>query len=126
MNNNALGYAQLMFNVDVPDLEETYLDGYQSGKQEVSEDQNPYAMGTAEYEYWNEGWWDGFYQKEPLFDLAGQINEKATQETAKQIADETKVVTSKQSKKYIVRTIQILGALLAGVFCYQLADILMV
>ena len=121
-NNNALAYAQLRFQVDVPSLEETWLDGYQAGSHDKPEESNPYAMDSKEYAFWNEGWWAGFYQETPLFDLSGAVhaveNKVATQQ--KNNVDSNAVI--KTPSRYIIRTIQVFAAILAAAMCYQLAD----
>ena len=125
-DKNALAYAQLQFQVEVPNLEETWLDGYQAGMKEQAEESNPYAMDSKEYALWNEGWWAGFYQEEPLFSLDGTVHAKQTKAQVMQAEKKAEKSVSKIAKmpgKYIIRTIQIFGAILAAAVCYQLADL---
>lgn len=125
MNSNALAYAQLKLHVDVPNLEETWLDGYQSGFHDKPEEGNPYPMGTAEYELWTEGWWSGFYQEQPLFSLDGSTAPQVTTAANEVKIEQVVVKKDNATRKYIVRTIEILGALLAAALVYQLADFAM-
>lgn len=72
-----LPHIKLRFNIEHPSFEECYTYGYECAMAEVSEEENPFRPGSKESEYWLEGWWAGFYQEEPLFDLAtvdGNIN----------------------------------------------------
>lgn len=64
-----LPHVKLQFNIEHPTLEESYLYGYECAKSEVYEDENPFAIGSKEYEHWADGWWAGFYNEEPLFKL---------------------------------------------------------
>jgi ribosome modulation factor len=121
MRTDDLALTRLMMHVEMPDLEETWLDGYQSGLDDLPEENNPYPMNSQEYECWNEGWWAGFYQEQPLFSLDGTVNplgQPVQQQTA---ANTTKVG---KTRKYMIRTIQILGTLLAAAICYQLLDLI--
>jgi len=116
--------AQLKLHVEVPDLDETWLDGYESGLYEKPEESNPYQMGTSEYEAWTEGWWAGFYKEEPLFNTDGSVNQQAlvvepTIET--QQATEKKVAT----RKYIIKAVEIFSIFAAAAVAYQLSDMLM-
>lgn len=71
MNNTnlLLPDVKFRFNIDHPTLEECYSYGYQCARAEVDESNNPYQAGSRENELWLEGWWDGFYEYEPLFRL---------------------------------------------------------
>lgn len=60
---------KLRFNIDHPSLEECYLFGYECAVAEISEEENPYRLGSKESEQWIEGWWAGFYGDMPLHEL---------------------------------------------------------
>jgi len=64
-----LPHVKLRFNIEHPSIEECYVYGYECGKAEISEEENPYRAGSIENEHWLEGWWAGFYNDEPLFKL---------------------------------------------------------
>lgn len=64
-----LPHVKLHFNVKHATLEESYVYGYECAKYEVTENENPFVLGTKEHEQWSNGWWDGFYGDAPLFDL---------------------------------------------------------
>lgn len=72
-----LSYAKLKLHIDLPSVEETWLDGYESAKSNLDESKNPFPQGTTEYFHWQEGWWSGFYGEDPLFSLAGEVNSTA-------------------------------------------------
>jgi hypothetical protein len=62
-----LPHLRLRFTIDHPSFEECYSYGYDSALAQVGEEENPYPTGSSEYDYWQEGWWAGFYGEEPLF-----------------------------------------------------------
>lgn len=72
MNNDKslLSDLKLQFNINHPNLEECYGEGFDSAIEEIAEESNPYPANSLEREYWQEGWWAGFYQEEPLLNLA--------------------------------------------------------
>ena len=66
-----LPHVRLMFNVKNPTPEDCWTDGYQCAQRELDEDSNPYQEDTLEYRQWTDGWWSGFYNEEPLYDMSG-------------------------------------------------------
>jgi hypothetical protein len=134
LNRMALSYAKLQLNIDMTDLEENWLDGYECAQRDVGEDANPYAMGTKEYHEWNEGWWAGFYNEEKVFDwhthsvdtmqsVMHRI-QTAVPQSKESIArvDGSSKMTFKFIKSHFV---QVLAAILAFGLCAQFADLLM-
>lgn len=120
MSDNILAFVRLNLHVAMPDLEETWLDGYQTAMVDLPEENNPYPMSSQEYECWSEGWWAGYYQEQPLFTLAGRVNLVSAPVPKEQTAV-SKPQTIK-ARKYIIRVMQVLGTLLAAAVCYQLLD----
>lgn len=59
-----LPYVKLKFNIEYPMLDECYQFGYECAEAKIEEEQNPFEPGTAEYDYWTDGWWDAFYGAE--------------------------------------------------------------
>ena len=64
-----LPHVTFRFNLEHPTFEESYVYGYECARADVSEDENPFAMGTKEREQWIAGWWAGFYDEQPAFVL---------------------------------------------------------
>ncbi|MDF1757463.1 MAG: transmission trait enhancer LetE [Legionellaceae bacterium] len=62
-----LPHVKLRFNIEHPTVEESYRFGYECALADVTEEDNPFALGSREGEHWNDGWWAGFYGEEPLF-----------------------------------------------------------
>jgi hypothetical protein len=130
LEQNALSYAKLKLNVDVPDLDENWLDGYESAQHETPEESNPYQVGSAEYQQWNEGWWAGFFNEEKLFDWCDTpvatnvdmiINRIQQAAAAKEIAYTPKL---SRTKVIISHIVQATAAVMAFGICYQFADLL--
>jgi hypothetical protein len=71
MDKHILADIRLKLQIENPDYEDCYVDGYACGLAELEEDTNPYAMDSIEGQYWSEGWWNAFYQEKPLFHLQG-------------------------------------------------------
>lgn len=58
-------HTQIYFH----DLDECYREGYLQAQYCADETVNPYKGNSLEARYWSDGWWDGFYNKRPLFEL---------------------------------------------------------
>lgn len=71
-----LPHIKLQFNIDHPSYEECYLFGYECALSDVLEEDNPYKAGSSEAEQWSEGWWAGFYEEIPLFEMSNEIDEE--------------------------------------------------
>lgn len=82
-----LAQARLHFQIQNPDFDEVFREGFEEGQLNVDESCNPYARGTAEYQFWNDGWWAAFYEEEPWFDSEGVAAEvpATVQDVAKAI-----------------------------------------
>ncbi len=64
-----LSLLKLRLNIEHPDVEESYVYGYDAGTAGVPEEDNPFQLNTREYDHWSEGWWAGFYDEKPTFSL---------------------------------------------------------
>jgi len=71
-----LSDIKLRFNIDHPNFEECYVDGYESALANLPEEDNPYKTGSPEAEQWLDGWFAGTFNEEPLFHL-GHDKEEA-------------------------------------------------
>lgn len=113
--DSLLPYLKLRFNLDHPDLEECYMDGYESAKADLSEQTNPYREGSREYEHWEEGWLAGFYDEAPIYPLEKEQN----------------VTTAANDQSFFSRHIDLFGALFritgalaaTAVIGYQIVDL---
>lgn len=79
-----LSVLKLQLNLKHPNVEESYVYGYEAAVAGAEELENPFRQNTREYEYWSDGWWAGFYGEEALFSL----NEPITQATNKPAAND--------------------------------------
>lgn len=71
-----LPYIKFKINLDHPSIEESYVFGYECAQADLSENENPFQENTEASNAWVEGWWDGFYGEEPLFNLNVPEEEK--------------------------------------------------
>ena len=68
--NDVLADIKLRFNLEHPNVEDCYVLGYECAKEDLQESANPFKEGSLESDYWQEGWWAGFYNEVPLFELS--------------------------------------------------------
>ena len=60
---------KLRFHIEHPNYEDCYAYGYACALASIEVGENPYEGKDQLAEQWEEGWWDGFYGQEPLFEL---------------------------------------------------------
>lgn len=65
-----LSDVKLNFNINYPNFEECYADGYANALAGLSETENPYLLNSKENEQWLEGWWAATFGEEPLYSYA--------------------------------------------------------
>ena len=70
---NTVAQATLLFEIENPNYDELWLEGYEDGLASNQEEANPYPEDSTAYHYWSEGWWAAFYGEEPLFDYQGHV-----------------------------------------------------
>lgn len=113
-----LPHVKLHFNINHPSFEECYSFGYECLQAEISEDENPFAEGTRENEYWQEGWWDAFYGHAPKHELA-TIEEY---ELVSNAANDP--LYNESIDNFIIRILEISGMIAVSAFVgYQLLDL---
>lgn len=80
-NNNSelLSYVKLKFDINHPDIEQCYASGYESGMKGSDIENNPYKFDSVLAEQWDEGWWHGFYNEQPIFAIAQETPDSAPQ-----------------------------------------------
>lgn len=128
-NNNILPHLRLKFHVDHPGLEECWAEGYEAAQLNQPEESNPYTDNTTEFQHWNEGWWSGFYEEEPITELTSKREltppafTEITEVAVRPAANESHW-TGADVKTYAKRVAKIAGAIAAtGVVVYQILDI---
>ena len=77
MKDDILADVRLKMQVENPNYEDCYVDGYACGLAELGEELNPYSIDSIEGQYWTEGWWNAFYGEKPLFNLDGANFDKS-------------------------------------------------
>jgi len=124
-----LPHIRLKLALDNPDWQECYAEGYEMARAEVPESENPYEADSSEHEFWQDGWWDGFYGEAPKFEItANQLPGSAqhTQSTSvmrEQAANEGSW-TAVIHHHWAIRAAQFAGAIAASAaVAYQLLDI---
>lgn len=114
-----LPHLKFRFHLEHPTLEECYAYGYECALADVSEDDNPYRLGSPEREQWLEGWWAGFYNEQPLFNIEADV------EQGEQHAGAANDVLYHQShENYFLRVLEIAGVIaVSAIIGYQVIDI---
>ena len=64
-----LSHLRLTLNVENPNFEECWAEGYLAAQGNQPEQTNPFDEGSSEGIQWSEGWWAGFYGEEPIYDI---------------------------------------------------------
>lgn len=119
--NDILAFSRLKLHVDKPDFEEVWLHGYESAFSDEDELMNPYDPESHEHQLWQDGWWAGFYEEDPLFSLAGEIYPEVKK------APETVAVAQQYHspiKQRFQTILQIMAALLAGFLLVEAVDLM--
>jgi hypothetical protein len=116
-NSELLPHIKLRFNIEHPSFEECYHYGYKCGEAEISEEENPFHLGSRENDLWQDGWWAGFYGEDPLFHL----------EESSEAANEDEVphfISHLVSSNMLVNLLKITGAIAAtAVVGYQVFEL---
>ncbi|MBY0545367.1 MAG: hypothetical protein K2Q14_07470 [Gammaproteobacteria bacterium] len=130
-------YSKLKFKMDFPEIQDTWLDGYESAQKGGQEETNPFSPGTLGFEHWNEGWWAGFFEEPALFNwtdtaLINNVEDIFTRMeasvTQKAIGEEKKHTSlyyrlSARTQSLVSHCIQIVATLATFGICYQLGDL---
>lgn len=119
-DTDILAHARLHFHISTPDLEEVWLDGYGSATANLAEENNPYSQDSSEYELWQEGWWAGFYEEEPLFSLSGQTHLEAEAVSE----PETAIAHHSPFKEKARAICQLFAAIMAGILLVEAVDLM--
>ena len=64
-------------------LEQCWMEGYYFASHGENEPQNPYRAGSKEAQFYDEGWWSGFYGEEALFpDFVISMDERSNHQSS--------------------------------------------
>lgn len=121
--NEILPHLKLRMNIQHPDFEDCYLDGYDSALNDMTEEANPFPIGSNEHQYWVDGWWDGFYGEEALFSKEKLEDKEGFKEEA---ANDTyfQSITSLFNETLVSNILKITGIIAAtAVMGYQVIDL---
>ena len=70
-----LSHAKIALHLANPDLEDVWLEGYEAMQASMEQEViNPYQADSLSHEYWEQGWWAGFYGEKPLFGIETQVS----------------------------------------------------
>lgn len=137
---NPLSYIKLKLKIDFPELGDSWLDGYESAIKNLSEESNPFPPHSLEFEHWEAGWWDGFFEEQALFNFSDTVTILDTDEVIRRIeqaGSTTFLYSPSASQEYLypyffcisaqIRTVfthlvQCMAAIMAFSFCCQFAD----
>lgn len=126
--DSILGDLKLRLNIEYPSLEECYAQGYESACEESVEENNPYQKGSKEFKFWQDGWWAGFYQEEPVFDISAFITKESSLH-AEKVHDEEGLAANEESflhlpHGFMVNFFKITGIIAASaVVGYQVLEL---
>ena len=117
-----LPHVALRFNVDNPVLEECYADGYECGSNDIEEHHNPFKEGTVEFNYWRDGWWDGFYNEKPIFSVHDANKDDQINNYDTCAANDTHCHST--TNAFIARFLKITAVIAASaIISYQMIDL---
>src|SRR5687768_14995304 len=123
-----LGHIRLEFHVKHPTLDECWNEGYDAGVLALDEEDNPYQIGTKEYQFWNDGWWSGFYQEKRLFANPGEsevipyTQHPISLITTQDAVNESTWGSHATLKKWAGRFVKIAGAIAVTVVAIELLE----
>jgi len=124
--NNPLPHVRFQFEMKNLNLEEVWMDGYKMAGSNMTEEDNPHQKGSAEYQHWYDGWWAGYYEEAPLYEI--QYEESVSNHAnivkveAGDAANERKY-KKPEFKRWVGRVAKIAGALAITYAAYELLDV---
>ncbi len=130
LERTALAFSRLNLHVAMPDLDENWLDGYESAQRDMQEGNNPYHRDSAEHTQWNEGWWAGFYSEDALFNWADAEQAETPTSVCRRIQQAAcltrnfNVPSVHTMPMLFSHMFQCIASIIAFALCYQFADLL--
>lgn len=62
-DRDILSHVNLQLQSKLIDIEDCWKEGYEAAQASHTETQNPYLKNTKAYQFWQDGWWSGFYEE---------------------------------------------------------------
>ena len=62
-----LPHLRLKLEIEYPDYEDAWTEGFEKGQLAISESTNPYPKSSIAHDYWQDGWFTGFYNEPSIF-----------------------------------------------------------
>ncbi len=126
--SNVLAHSKLQLNIDVPDLEHCWLEGYEALESGSEEEGNPYGESSSEFLQWQTGWWAAFYGEEPLYDYEGNVKDMAPAmlgviSKSNAVAANEDEWISQSTKHWAARVAKVAGVIAASIAVYELVDL---
>ena len=117
-----LGHAKLMLNIQMPSYEDCWQDGFDSCQNDLDESDNPYDEDSAQYIQWQEGWWADCLNETGAFDNVPAESQQAANDV--NIIQEPIAANAAISpRRYLRRLLAIGGAILFAMLCFELVEI---
>lgn len=121
MKEDITPYIRFLKSIQKPDLEGVWLDGQDCAENQVGLEANPYPKDSTEYFYWSEGWWAGFYEESTL--SLSATNESKAAVTQLRASNDPVFSGKEAIREWVENFTMVLGTLMSGMLCYELADI---
>lgn len=80
--SNTLGYSKMALHINNPDLDDVWLEGFEAAGQSQDEMTNPYLATDIAHEFWDQGWWAGFYGEQPDLSAKTTAADQTTDKTS--------------------------------------------
>ena len=128
IQSRLLPYLRLQFHINNPTLDEVWSEGYDAANMAIDEVKNPYRSNSKEFDYWDQGWWAGFYGEEHMANsvFSHDMANETSIETAALLG--TGAVNDSEwllptYKKWIGRAVVAAGVVAATIAAIELLDI---
>jgi hypothetical protein len=123
-NKELLPYLKLKLELEHPDLEDCWHEGYFAAQLEAELEENPYDEQSKEADYWSQGWWAGFYEEPTLSPKPlTVVNEGTfTRVAVPQAANETNWI-SDDIKRWTKTVVKVAGLIAITVVAIEFLDL---
>lgn len=125
--NELLPYIRLKFELEHPDLEDCWSQGYRHAEDEGDQGENPYEAGSLEAEYWDHGWWAGFYGEpawsENVASFAMKDEGNMTKIETKLAANEPHFDMSDRIRRWTTNVVKVASVVAVTVAAIELLDL---
>ena len=115
-----LPYINLKMNLEHPDLEACYAEGYQCALMEGLENESPFGEDTVEHQHWIDGWWDGYYREEPMFNVRDYF---MASDEEPELAANDEALQLPEPSGFLTKVIELSGVIaVSAILGYQMID----